>query len=94
MNHKGQKPGSLVTFEPIPAQDEALAKQVIGAAIEVHKALGPGFIEAIYRRALCHELGLRGIPFACEKEILVPYKDSLLPGQRFDLLVGGRVFAN
>lgn len=42
---------------------EELVRQVIGAAIEVHKQLGPGFIEKIYEQALCHELALRGISF-------------------------------
>jgi len=82
-----------VEYEPIPAADEALAKEIIGAAIEVHRALGPGFIEFIYKRAMCHELRLRGIPFVCEKKILVPYKGTLIPGQRCDLLVGERVIA-
>ena len=78
-------------YEPIPAEDEALAKQIIGAAIEVHRALGPGFIEGVYKGAVCHELGLRGIAYACEQPVLVPYKDALISGQRYDLLVGGRV---
>lgn len=77
--------------ERIPAQDEALVKQIIGAAIEVHRALGPGFIELIYKRAMCHALSLRGVPFTFEKEISIPYKDALIPGQRYDLLVGERI---
>ncbi len=77
--------------EPIPADDEELARKVIGAAIEVHRILGPGFLESIYRRALCHELSLMGIPFEDEKQILVPYKDIQIPGQRLDILVVGRI---
>ena len=76
---------------PIPEEDEELARQVIGAAIEVHRLLGPGFLESIYRRALCHELSLRGIPFESEKELLVPFKDIQIPGQRYDILVAGRI---
>ena len=49
--------------------------------------MGPGFLESIYRRALCHELSLRGIPFEYEKELLVPYKEIRIPGQRYDILV-------
>src|SRR5215831_14892383 len=68
-----------------------MARQVIGAAIEVHRLLGPGFLESICRRALCHELSLRGIPFEYEKELFVPYKDIRIPGQCYDILVAGRI---
>ena len=78
-------------YAPIPEEDEELARRVIGAAIEVHRLLGPGFLESIYRRALCHELSLLGISFEYEKELLVPYKDIRIPGQRYDILVAGRI---
>jgi GxxExxY protein len=78
-------------FEPIPQRDEEIAKGVIGAAIEVHRHLGPGFLESIYRKALAYELSLRGLAVEDEKEILVPYKDVQLSGQRLDLLVAGRL---
>ncbi len=77
--------------EPIPEEDERIAHEVIGAAIEVHRLLGPGFLEIIYERALVHELTQRGLGVEFEKEILVPYKDLRIPGQRLDILVGGRV---
>jgi GxxExxY protein len=78
-------------YEPIPAQDEEIAKAAIGAAIEVHRELGPGFLESIYRKALAYELSLQGVAVEQEKEIVVPYKDIQIAGQRLDLLVGGRV---
>ena len=78
-------------YEPIPQQDEEIAKAVIGAAIEVHRELGPGFLENVYRKALAYELSLRGLAVEQEKTILVPYKDIQIPGQRLDLLVGGRL---
>jgi GxxExxY protein len=78
-------------YQPIPRQDEEIAKAVIGAAIEVHRELGPGFLESIYRRALAYELSLRRIVVEQEKEIVVRYKDIQVPGQRLDLLAGGRV---
>lgn len=68
-----------------------LTEQVIGAAIEVHKELGPGLLESIYEEALCHELGLRGIPFERQKDVDVIYKDVRIKGQRLDLLVNGEV---
>jgi GxxExxY protein len=80
--------------DPIPGEDEALAHEIIGAAIEVHRLLGPGFLESIYERALGHELSLRGIGVERQKEIIVRYKELDIPGQRLDLLVGGRVITD
>jgi GxxExxY protein len=80
-----------VDYAPIPNEDEEWAHKVIGAAIEVHRVLGPGFIESIYRQALCHELSLRGIPHQFEKPLEVPFKDIRIPGQRLDIIVGERV---
>jgi GxxExxY protein len=77
--------------EPIDESDEALAHRVIGAAIEVHRQLGPGFLESIYEKAMEYELKTSGLLVEREKEILVPYKDIQISGQRLDLLVGGRI---
>jgi GxxExxY protein len=78
-------------YASIPERDEEIAKAVIGAAIEVHRELGPGFLESIYRKALAYELTLRGFPVEQEKEVIVHYKDIQIPGQRLDLLVAERV---
>ena len=78
-------------WEPIDERDEALAHQVIGAGIEVHRFLGPGLLESIYSKAMEHELRTAGLVVEREKEILVPYKDIQISGQRLDLLVGGRI---
>jgi GxxExxY protein len=43
--------------------ENALSKLIIGAALEVHREIGPGLVESIYEEALCHELHLRGLPF-------------------------------
>lgn len=51
---------------------------VVGAAIEVHRELGPGFLEAIYQEAMEVELSTRGIPFDAQKPIQVRYKDQIL----------------
>jgi GxxExxY protein len=80
-----------MNYLPIPEEDERIAREVIGAAIEVHRLLGPGFLEKIYERAMVHELGLRGLPVEAQEEILVPYKGIRIPGQQLDLLVGKRV---
>ena len=64
---------------------------IIGAAIEVHRHLGPGLLEAVYEEALCHELTLRAIRFERQKEVDVVYKDIVIKNQRLDLLVDGQV---
>ena len=52
--------------------------QIIGAAMEVHKVLGSGFLEAVYQEALEIEFTLRGIPFESYKNLKIPYKESVL----------------
>ena len=64
-----------------------LTKEIIGSAIAVHRALGPGFTERIYAKALQHELRERKIPFLTEQPIRVRYKDQLLGTHRLDLIV-------
>jgi GxxExxY protein len=62
--------------------------EVIGAAIEVHKHLGPGLLESAYETCLSHELDLRSIPYERQKPLPVSYKGiSLESGYRIDLLV-------
>jgi GxxExxY protein len=65
---------------------------IIGAAMEVHRELGPGFLEAVYQDALAIELELRGIPFERERLLPVHYKGRLLPSfYRADFICFGEV---
>ena len=64
-----------------------LTQNVIGGAIEVHKAIGPGFSERIYAKALQQELVERDVPFTVEQSIRVKYKGRLLGTHRLDLVV-------
>ena len=65
-----------------------LSSKIIGAAIEVHKHLGPGLLESAYEECLCHELGIRGIKFDRQKPLPVEYKGRKLDcGYRLDILV-------
>jgi GxxExxY protein len=73
--------------EPSPEMD-VLAKSMIDAAIEVHRALGPGFLESIYEEALAVELTTRRIPFERQKPLMVMYKDRAVGEGRIDLVVG------
>jgi len=66
---------------------EDLAFAVIGAALEVHRELGPGLAEIHYKKAMSQELTLRGIPHALEAEVDVLYKGVAIGKTRIDLLV-------
>ncbi|MBA3850532.1 MAG: GxxExxY protein [Opitutus sp.] len=69
-----------------------VTEQVIGAAIEVHRELGPGLLESAYQRALAHELRLRKIDFEEQKSCTVRYKDLLIDdAYRLDFLIDGMV---
>ena len=69
-----------------------LTEQIIGAAIEVHKRIGPGLLESAYQACLGRELELRNVPFEKERPLPVEYKGVQLDcGYRLDLLVAGRV---
>lgn len=72
--------------------EEELTGAIIGAAIEVHKQLGPGLLESAYEECLCRELKLRGGVFERQKPLPLEYKGIRLDcGYRLDLLVEGRV---
>ena len=68
-----------------------LSYLIVGAAIEIHKQLGPGFLEAIYHKALAYELTLRGIPFEQKKTLPVYYKGQLLGEYEADFVIDGRI---
>ncbi|MBK9528004.1 MAG: GxxExxY protein [Acidobacteria bacterium] len=72
-------------------ENDLLTQKIIGAAIEVHRTLGPGLLESIYEEALCHEFDLRGIKYLRQVEIDVIYKDKIIKGQRLDILVENEV---
>jgi len=73
-------------LEPPPELD-AIASATIGAALEVHRILGPGFLESIYEEALAIELELRGISFERQKMIGVSYKGRRIGEGRTDFFV-------
>lgn len=69
-----------------------VTETIIGAAIEVHRSLGPGLLESAYSECLCRELSLRGVPFEREKALPLEYKGiKLESGCRLDLLVANSV---
>jgi len=71
---------------------EPLTETIIGAAIEVHRHLGPGLLESVYEECMCEELRLRGVPFKCPIELPIIYKGREIGGKyRIDLIVGDEV---
>ena len=69
-----------------------LTGEIIGAAIEVHKELGPGLLESAYEECLCRELMLREIPYERQWELPVKYKGVALDcGYRLDIVVDDRI---
>ena len=70
---------------------ESLSKKIIGAAIEVHAALGPGFLETIYEEAFKIELQEQGLNYECQKEIKVEYLGVQIGMHRLDLIVENQV---
>ena len=91
--HEPRNPSEPGVNVPSPLSPEAerAMHQTIGCAIAVHRALGPGFLEGIYRTALCLELDARHIAFERERPIHVRYRGVDIPGQRIDLIVEGLI---
>lgn len=80
----------LKSTEPSARVDE-LAHEVIGAAIEVHRILGPGCLESVYEEALAIEFDLRGIPYERQKPMTLQFKGKPVGDSRMDYLVGGEL---
>jgi len=68
-----------------------LSYEVVGAAMEVHRTLGPGFLEAVYEEALSHEFDLRHIPYERQKRLPVHYKGRLVGDYIADFVVEDKI---
>jgi GxxExxY protein len=67
---------------------QELTEQIIGGAIEVHKAIGPGLLQSVYQECMCREMNLRGLRFQREVKVPVIYKGVALDcGYRLDMIV-------
>jgi GxxExxY protein len=73
------------------AVNDPLSQAVLGAAIEVHRELGPGLTEIMYEDALCHEFDLRGIRYARQVPVPVTYKGKQIGTTRVDLIIEGKL---
>ena len=71
----------------MPLEHEALTERIIGAAIEVHRRLGPGFLESVYEKALIIELKKRGLAVQDQMEVVIAYDGEEVGRHRLDLFV-------
>jgi len=85
--HEGHE--GLRIRSPLSAETERVITSTIGCALAVHRTLGPGFLESIYKRAMHIELTRQGLAFAAEQPLIVTYRDVPIRGQRVDLIVAG-----
>ena len=76
---------------PLDACAERAMTETIGCAIRVHRELGPGFLESIYRQAMCLELQAAGMSYESERPVCVKYRGVEIRGQRVDLIVEGAI---
>ena len=77
-----------IEYDSLDPRIEAIGREIIDSAIQVHKALGPGLLESVYQSCMCHEFSLRKISFQKEAAVPVIYKNLRLEsGLRLDLLV-------
>lgn len=97
MNHEeregreGFEPFSMRLPSPLSDEAEEAMSATIGCAIAVHRALGPGFLESIYKKAMLIELNANGISYESEKAVTVNYRNVPIQGQRIDLVVRGLI---
>jgi GxxExxY protein len=83
---------SIQLLDPVTWPEQALTKEIIAAAIEVHRALGPGLLESAHQACLCHELKLPELNFVQQIELPLQYKGVKLDcGYRIDVIVNNRV---
>ncbi|MCA9971413.1 MAG: GxxExxY protein [Anaerolineales bacterium] len=68
-----------------------LSYAVVGAAMEVHRGLGPGYLERVYQMAMAHELGLRGIVFVTYRKLTVRYKNVIVGDYEADFVVEDKI---
>jgi GxxExxY protein len=76
---------------PLTPETERAMSETIECAFRVHRELGPGFLESIYKKAMYFELGRAGLSYQSEQPVSVTYREIQIPGQRVDLIVEGLI---
>lgn len=70
---------------------ELIIRNIIGAAIEVHRELGPGYLEKVYEQAMALELRHRGLAYATQVPVAVHYKGEKIHGHVLDMIIEGKI---
>ena len=87
-----QLPQSSDTYSNRHYLHSSLTSEIIAAAVEVHRELGPGLLESAYRQCLCRELAVRGVAFCSEVPLPVGYKGVHLDcGYKMDFVVDNKI---
>lgn len=92
-----EEPGAPAILAAVPSvradeETNRLTEAILGAAIEVHRVLGPGLLRSAYEACLCHELSRRGVMFELAREVRLTYRGVALPRPtKVEILVGGRI---
>ena len=75
-------------YQPLPPQQEIIAKEVVNIAFKIHKELGPGLLESVYDKCFCYELFNRSVEFERQKSVPIIYNSLIIDdGLRLDLLI-------
>jgi GxxExxY protein len=90
-DHEGHEGHRMRVASPLSADAERVMTATIGCAMAVHRALGPGFLESIYRKAMCIELEANGLYFEQERAVAVMFRGTPIKGQRIDLIIGNAI---
>lgn len=85
--HHSLRPYRMRLPSPLTPEAERVMSETIGCAIQVHRELGPGLLESIYRSAMQIELMEKGLSHETERPVCIRYRDVELRGQRVDLIV-------
>ena len=83
--------GTAMRASSLSPEDDRLTGTIIGAALRVHTALGPGFLEGIYHNALRVSLSKAGLPHTSEQRVPIDLEGTFVGEQRLDLLIAGQV---
>jgi GxxExxY protein len=87
MNHKGHQEHRESPHPVLDPKVERIVTEVIGAALAVHRQLGPGFVETVYEQAIAFELRIRGLGIEQQSSIAVQYRGETVAHHRLDLVV-------